>query len=183
MTWTLSAEVRTWRCPSARDPDEALGLATTTLAAVGFTVTPVERGVDATGPQRRGTKESPLLGLGRLELRLEGADWVARTDLSGGRTLVRFAQWFAPALSLGLALVFAALGAVGGLGADLAFDVGSWGFAGLGVAAPALLIGLAWLPIGAWMARGIREAHEGAVRALLATIAGNPVDAVHEATG
>lgn len=180
MSWSHPDDVRAWSAPATRDPAEGLHLATATLAAAGFAVTPAEGGLDAVGPPRRGTKESPLLGLGRLELRNQNGAFVARSDRSGGRMLVRFARWFPAGLSAVLAVVFATLGGLGGLGATVALDAGSLGATGLLAALPAVILALVWLPIGAWMARRIDASHDLAARSLLATIAGCPLESVRE---
>ena len=147
--------------PANDDTFDSLTKVVRSLTSVGFSVVKQdERRVELRGPGLRSTKQNPLLGATKIELRSTNRSVQMDAELGGVQTMQKFLTWFPPLLGLTLAVLFT-LG--GGITFGQAFGIGfgvpwapgwkwivvSFGFAFLPI--------LPWLVLSPLMIRMIRK--------------------------
>lgn len=99
--------------PLGTSPADALQSALATLTNNGFAIS--QRGADfatVTGPGLYSTKQNPILGASRVELRIDNNTLHVQAELGGIDSIRRFLIWFPFLLGLGLGAVFAAVGGI-----------------------------------------------------------------------
>lgn len=157
--------------PANDDTFDSLAKAVRSLIAVGFSVVKQdERRVELRGPGMRSTKQNPLLGATKIELRSANRAVQMDAELGGVQTMQKFLTWFPPLLGLSLAMVFTL---VGGITFGQAFGIGfgvpaapgwKWIVVSFGVA---FLPTLPWLVLSPLMIRMIRKRTIRALEKLL----------------
>jgi hypothetical protein len=135
--------------PANDDTFDSLTKAVRALTAVGFSVVKQdERRVELRGPGLRSTKQNPLLGATKIELRSTNRAVQMDAELGGVQTMQKFLTWFPALLGLTLAVVFSA---VGGIIFGQVFGIGF----GIPVAPGwkwiVVSFGVAFLPILPWL--------------------------------
>lgn len=159
---------------------EAMNASVTTLTNNGFAIR--ERADDSavlTGPGLNSTKQNPLLGATRINLKVQDGQLVANAELGGVESMQRFVTRFPILLCVGLGLFFGVLAAVQvGLGPAIP------GWQGWQLVLLAMLIamipGLPWLFLGPMVGRITLTKTQNAIQTLVqnatfATDAGSSV--------
>lgn len=122
-----------------------------------------ENRVDLEGPGLHSSRQNPILGASRIQLRIVDQQMSLEAELGGVESMRRFLMIFPFALGLGLGLAFAFLGAIGwmpplgvGLGVDWVLRIGM-----------GMLPVLPWLVISPLLANAIKSRTERALDVLV----------------
>lgn len=145
--------------------DKSLDLAVAALSALGFRLdSRTSDSAKLSGPGMNSSKQSPLVGASRLDIRAERGQLALSAELGGVERLSRFVRYFPLSLTLGLGIV---LLAVFGLTMGHRAPFAMWAGPVIGVT---LLNGALWTILGPWMARKIHERTCQGLETLLASL-------------
>ena len=104
-------KVYEYSTPLRGDAAAAFDVARTALLAQGFEIlTDEDAELSAEGPGMRGTQQSPLAGVSKLQLHVASSTLSATATLGGAARMKMFLYLFPPALALFLMISFALAG-------------------------------------------------------------------------
>jgi hypothetical protein len=155
---------------AACSPQDALKSALATLTSNGFAITRRDAtSATLTGPGLNSSRQNPLLGASRIDLRIDNKLLQVNAELGGIDTMRRFLMWFPFLLGLGLGLVFVVIGGVVGQQSGLGFGVpGAQGWRWALTAMVCAILSVApWLVLSPVMARMFRNRTQRALETLV----------------
>lgn len=149
---------------SSKPMQSVLQSALVLLTTSGFEIVDRrENRVDLVGPGLHSSRQNPILGASRIQLRIVDRELMLEAELGGVESMRRFLMIFPFALGLGLGLAFAFLGAVGimpplgvGFGAEWVLRIGM-----------GILPVLPWLVISPLIANAIKSRTQRALDVLV----------------
>jgi hypothetical protein len=145
--------------------DKSLDLAVAALSALGFRLdarTPDS--AKLSGPGMNNSRQCPLVGASRLDIRAERGQLALFAELGGVERMSRFVRYFPISLNLGLGVIFLT---VFGLTIGRRLPFATWAGPVIGVT---LLNGAIWAVLGPWMARKIHQRTCQGLETLLTTL-------------